>query len=788
MERAQPSLHEFPPPRRWQARWIWTDASDRVENSFLYFRHEFTLAEGAGQGARLFITAESLYRVYLNGTFLGEGPPPAAPFFHYYDERDVTPHLAAGVNCLAVIVHFTGQQPDTRGGLLAELVDGEGRPIAGSGPDWRVARAAAWRSDTFPSALNRYDPYQEFFDARAVPAGWDRAGFDDSAWQRPVILRGRHSDRPPAVSPWSYLLPRDIPFMAERAVTAARIETVEESVDLANRFRPEDLSIVLSAPGRPLRYTRVEGAENLCRETGATTVQNSTQHLDRIFDGVYDPCIVLDFGRVITAYLQLDLDGVAGGSVDIGYAERLIDGHFNNAVEGQFANRYTMTDGRQRWRSFSWRGFRYVKLRFHNCFAPVAVHAVQAIVTTYPFEEAGAFHCSDERLNAIFDLCRYTLPLCARESISDTPWREQTQWLGDVAAVTLGGIYACFGDTRLPAKFLRQSAATQLPTGLLNKYTDGVDWRWTANLPDFSLWWVMALWDHYRYTGESRWVHAYYPHVLKIIHAFLEYIGEHGLVADMPYGVFIDWADVDRRGECAALNALLYGALEDAGRMARLKGDDYTVALIDRARTGIRANFVARLFDPRRRCFADANIDGALSPKISEHGNYAAIRWGLCDDDLAGEVVAVLAESTPVAITEAQPFFATVVLQALDRIGRFDLALRIIQERWGGRMVDLGATSAYEEWGINGSWRSGEYRGFMRTLSHAWSAHPAEFLIRHLIGLEIVEPGCGKVRLRPREVPFDYTATFPTPRGPITVTKTAGGVRTALPEGVEAIA
>lgn len=563
--------------------------------------------------------------------------------------------------------------------------------------------------------------------------------------------------------------------MTERAVTAARVEAVEESVDLANRFRPEDLSIVLSAPGRPLRYTRVEGAEDLCRETGATIVQNSTEHLDRVFDGVYDPCIVLDFARVITAYLQLDLDGVAGGMVDIGYAERLIDGHFNNAVEGQFANRYTMTDGRQRWRSFSWRGFRYVKLRFHNCFAPVAVHAVQAIVTTYPFEEAGAFHCDDERLNAIFDICRYTLPLCARESISDTPWREQTQWLGDVAAVTLGGIYACFGDTRLPAKFLRQSAATQLPTGLLNKYTDGVDWHWTANLPDFSLWWVIALWDHYRYTGEARWIHVYYPHVLKIIHAFLEHLDEHGLVADMPYGVFIDWADVDRRGECAALNALLYGALEDAGRMARLKGDDYTVALIDRARTGIRANFVARLFDPRRRCFADANIDGALSPKISEHGNYAAIRWGLCDDDLAGEVVAVLAASTPVAITEAQPFFATVVLQALDRIGRFDLALRIIQERWGGRMVDLGATSTYEEWGINGSWRSGEYRGFMRTLSHAWSAHPAEFLIRHLIGLEIVEPGCGKVRLRPREVPFDYTATFPTPRGPITVTKTAGG-------------
>jgi alpha-L-rhamnosidase len=106
-----------------------------------------------------------------------------------------------------------------------------------------------------------------------------------------------------------------------------------------------------------------------------------------------------------------------------------------------------------------------------------------------------------------------------------------------------------------------------------------------------------------------------------------------------------------------------------------------------------------------------------------------------------------------------------VVLRALNRIGRSDLALRIIRERWGRRMVEKGETSTLEEWYHNGGWRDGPFTGFLRTGSHAGSACPADFLIRDLIGLEIVEPGCAKVRLAPRATDFDYDVTFPTPRG-----------------------
>jgi len=170
--------------------------------------------------------------------------------------------------------------------------------------------------------------------------------------------------------------------------------------------------------------------------------------------------------------------------------------------------------------------------------------------------------------------------------------------------------------------------------------------------------------------------------------------------------------------------------------------------------------------------------------RASEHANMAAVLWGLWSEETAQGIVRRLYEEESVDYTEAQPFFTSVVLRALDRLGRFELALRIIRDRWGGRMLDRGAASTYEEWQTNGTWRSGEFRAIMRTHSHTWSAAPAEFLIRHLAGIEIAEPGCGKLRVHPREVEFDYAVTFPTPLGPVRVAHEGGVTDVSAPAGV----
>jgi len=776
------AFHEFPRSRTWQARWIWYPGEPGAPNAYYLFRREVVLpAEGE---LTLHITADTRYQLFVNGQFIGRGAPQSQPFFQYYDSWDLSPHAGGDRVCIGVIANYVGNLDDTRGGLLVEVVDGDAEPVLISDDTWRVIRAEAWASKTFYFRMNKATPYQEHFDARKMPEGWNRLGFDDDRWQVAEVVHGRISDRPPMVSPWARLVPRDIPHMTADPVLPETVAYTEECVDIANRMRGEDLSIGLSAVGRPIQYSRLEGADALCTGGGGAVLACSSEHLDHIFDGIYNPCIVLDFGRVVTAYPRIELEGVEGAALEIGYAERLIDGHFNNALEGQFADRIVMKDGTQVYQPFTWKAFRYLKLRLRDTTEPVTIRAVKAIVSTYPYEEVGGFHSEDEMLNDIFEISRYTLRLCSNEFIMDTPWREQAQWLGDVAAVTLGGIYACFGDTALPGKFLRQAAANQHPTGMISNVSNSVNHDWQTAIPDYSLWWMIGLWQHYMFTGEERWIHMFYPETLRIVNAHLAHVNDFGLIENMPYWPFIDWADVDRRGECTAMNAIFYGALEALVKMAALKGDTYTVNKFIRLRSTMHQHFQSRLFDPDRGCFADARVDDALSEKVSEHANMAAIRWDLCDERAAETIIDRLYESRVVSYTEAQPFFTSVVLQALDRVGRFDLALDLVRARWGERMVERGATSTFEEWGINGSWRSGSYQGFMRTESHAWSGHPAEFLIRNLVGLEILEPGCGRVRVAPKATDFDYKAVYPTPQGKVQVVYEAGVFEIEAPDTI----
>jgi len=773
----------IPRHRRWNAKWIWTGGDGKEPNTYVFFRREISLSS-VPKGVIAYIAADTRYQLFINGEFIGRGAPQSQPFYQYYDERDIGRFLTKGKNCIAVMVNHVGNLADTRGGLLCEIVAGL-KTLCATDASWKCIRSDAWQGDTHMSGGNKATPYQEFFDARKFPDGWNKTGFNDAKWQDAAILRGRVSDRPPAVTPWSKLVPRDIPFMSEYPVLAQRVHKIEESLDLINRSRPNDLAPTLSLVGGPVKYTRVDAPENLARSTGQTIVQCSTNHKNLDFDGLYAPAIILDFGKVMTARSRIVLTvREAGGMVDIGYAERLIDGNFNIAMECEFADRYIMKAGQQTFTSFGWRAFRYLKLRFRSCFEPVTIHSVEGVVTTYPYDENGGFSSGDNTLNRVFEISRETIKLCSNEFIMDTPWREQAQWLGDVALVTAPAIYACFGDVRLVEKFIAQSAQNQLQTGMISNVSNSVSRGWENVIPDYSLWWVQGLLYHYLYSGDRSWIDRFYPQALRIIYAHLEYVNERGLIEDMPYWAFVDWAFVDKRGECAVYNAIFYGTLEAIGEIAKLKDDAYTIALVKTLRGKIKSNFHKRFYDAKRGCYADARIDGVFSERTSEHANAAAIAFGLCERKIALSIAEMVFEKRAAKAIEAQPFFMAVVLKALDGIGRFDLALKLIRDRWGKRMLDKGCTSVLEEWYQNGSWRDGYFKCFLRTHSHAWSACPADFLIRNFIGLEIVKPGCSVVKVKPKKTGFDYDVKFPTPAGVIAVSNKGGVIKVSTGKGI----
>lgn len=103
-------------------------------------------------------------------------------------------------------------------------------------------------------------------------------------------------------------------------------------------------------------------------------------------------------------------------------------------------------------------------------------------------------------------------------------------------------------------------------------------------------------------------------------------------------------------------------------------------------------------------------------------------------------------------------------------------------------MLKLGATSFWENFDID--WlqnaapidrlpRAGEvdvhasygrfcYTGFRHSLCHGWASGPTAWLSRHVLGVEFLEAGGKKIRIRPHLGDLKWVeGTYPTPYGEI---------------------
>lgn len=62
------------------------------------------------------------------------------------------------------------------------------------------------------------------------------------------------------------------------------------------------------------------------------------------------------------------------------------------------------------------------------------------------------------------------------------------------------------------------------------------------------------------------------------------------------------------------------------------------------------------------------------------------------------------------------------------------------------------------------------YVGFRHSLCHGWASGPTSWLSRHILGVEVIEPGCRQVRITPHLGDLQWVkGTFPTPYGELQI-------------------
>lgn len=149
------------------AKWLWSEAPAPAdaEKESRFFRHVVELPQDRTiKAARFLLTADDELELFINGAAASQ-----ATSWRQLHHVDVTPHLRAGQNVLALHVRNNANTPGgVIGRLTIDFAEGESIVVP-IDETWRVATHAA--------------------------EGWQQGDFDDASWAEPIAV-GTMGDAP----------------------------------------------------------------------------------------------------------------------------------------------------------------------------------------------------------------------------------------------------------------------------------------------------------------------------------------------------------------------------------------------------------------------------------------------------------------------------------------------------------------------------------------------------------------------------------------------------------------
>lgn len=724
MEKLNPH-HE---PGRPGGKWIWVEPDYRNDVQVGWFRRRFRW-DGAIQRIEFSISADTRFRAWWNGNRLGRGPS-AGDLAHWSFET-FSACLEPGENCLTVEVLHQGRfeslkYSSFRPGLIVWSDDRELNPLIFSGAAWRcrLSDAHALAPQTSQSILPGYSAVGglERVDGRRLYVGWQSVDFDDRSWAQAYELPGfSHFKNGCGAQELSWALtPSGLPPLTEevhpwrKIIEAGRIETLPD--------------VAWSDGTR--KKTASEGQPAEAGEVHCFPADGSPQYL------------ILDAGEMTTAFVSIDLEGGAGTELTLRYAEALSedlvkgrrDGGTGGDVEGLY-DHYTLREGRQSYEPFFWRPFRFLKLVVSGHGKPVRLRSVTLRRCVYPGEPLAHFKSNSEMLERIKNVSWRTAQLCAHDTHDDCPYYEQLPYAGDLRLH--GPIGAMMtGDFRLLERSIRMYSWSRQSDGMiLTRYPARVP----QIIPPFALIWIQLVEEFYQMTGKEAFVREMFP-VIRDILAWFERLRcpERILKKPFPYWNFTDWSipaeegAENNAGNRASLMMFMIGALQAAGRMAAVIGEELSGTAYAGTAEELKTECFEGLWDPKASLLRD-DID---EPARAVHQTILALLYGV----LPGDVEKTAFESVLQAEGKYEPTvpFSFYLFRAASRLDAYDRVWPRIRA-WEG-MLSSGTTTWFE------------MPEPTRSDCHAWSSWILRDYFTEILGIQPLAPGYLEVLIRPRFV------------------------------------
>lgn len=721
----------------------------------LVARREFALGRAARSGV-IRVSAAHIYRLYVNGQFVGRGPDRADPRYPYFDEYDVTALLRRGSNVVLCELYHMVPTGANRAWCLYNGPGGfwcgiaaDGREIATGDGKWRMRRAPGWPGhEEFISRFVGYKHVVDLGEAGEIARAME-AGYDDGAWEAGTALPQRGEGALPKP------MAREQPML---------VRTVREAVAVGQTH-----PLFGNATG--LRF-------------GVPGWAASPPTVTPCADGAW---VEMDFGRSMGGFPQLELESSGGGRVDVYCAEGGLS---------LMTDRLTLpAKGRVTWEPMDWRGARYVKLHFRDLGGPVVLRGARFVEMMYPFEARGEFRCADETLSRLWAICRETAWAATKDHPVDCVNREQALWIEDLC-VHGRSIAACFGDMRPVAKGLRQAFRAMHEDGVVPVPGPvGIGYQRTAESLPWSvqpLTLPMTVRDVWMQTGDRGLARELTPKIETMLGHFARYEDGRGLLRTDPAGLpklvpFGGWNPAQSSGVSAYLSFVYVISLEAAAELAEAAGRKGVAAGWRRKAEVVRSAARAAFWDAERMLFVDGEVEGKASATVGPSVNAWGAMAGLLRAREVGGWAEALRRDAGV-LGPVSPYDATLLLEAFAQLG-LDLYAREVLDGYFGSVVRAGHPTMPEFWKSDEAGPARYRDDFSRC--HPYGSGPAYVLHGVTLGVRPATAGWSRATIRPRTLGLRWAAgRVPTPKGDIRVSWERGDgtwvMEVELPEGVEA--
>ena len=396
-------------------------------------------------------------------------------------------------------------------------------------------------------------------------------------------------------------------------------------------------------------------------------------------------------------------------------------------------------------------GFRFAYLELEEDEASLTLQAVHHVLIYRDVPYRGSFTCDDKLLNEIWKTAAWTVHLNMQNYLWDGIKRDRLAWQGDMHTEVLT-VDDVFGGNPVVPKtldFLRDHT----PEGeFINGYSS------------YSLWWVLIQAELYRYTGDFDYLRKQRDFLKAQLTLAASFVDDEG-VECLPEFRFLDWKNVDnKKATHAGLQALMAWGLSEGAKLLSLLGEN------------AQAESFLVLSEKMKRHAPDCDGSKQAAALLSLAGLSDA-------ETLDREVIA------PGGAEGYSTFMGYYLLSAKANAGDINGALRDLRAYWGG-MLQMGATSFWEDFDlkwmenagridevvpegkidIHGDYGAFCYEKFRHSLCHGWSSGPVPFLMRHVAGITVEEPGCKMLRIAPQLGDLRFVeAEYPTPQGIVCV-------------------